>query len=817
MLVSHFRHSIDLQIFYFSDHLKAHFRINDGKTNNMNNNKSFTPIISKLSIVITALLGTQSYAQQSPDKEIELITVTAQKRVQSIQDVPASISAYNGDFLESMGVGELDMLSEITPGLVIQEQSPNNPGFVIRGITSDSGSAQAAPRVSIYYNGADISRSRGSYFEMFDIQRIEVVKGPQATLFGTAASVGALSVITNKPEEEFSSAITLGLGNFSAKQAKGYITGGNETLQGRFAFSYRQRDGFINNIAGDTNSQSANSTQQEDMHGIERTAFRASLRFTPNESITGDLTITHEENDDTGTSFKNGLYAPTGGDTSPFSFVEMSGSPLSAEVLGADKLGVERETDDINLTLNWEISDSLLFTSISAARSFDSLEVFDADGTQAWFLEFAEDAEGEQFSQEFRLLHTSDKLTTIAGISYFTEDGNQVIPFSTEESIYLNCLGALGSGLPCINADGSVNLLTPALTNGVASVLPYSALFSNFGESDTLSVFADFTYSVNDNLELTAGIRYVTEDKTSGYSSVAPNSVLSGGPLLPVVSTDGVKFEAKEDFNDWLPRFNLLYNLDKDTNLYATISKGRRSEVLDVNSQAGENGVGVIAAVTLVPAEIIWNYETGIKGQALDRKITYSASIFYQDYSDFQVTQQDDAGNFFTANAGSATNIGVETELKALLGDYFDVFANLAYIDAEIDDDSENGNLAGNRFRLQPELTSSIGISYNQPLTGNLSLTGSVVYSYRSDIFFEPANAPISGLDISEDAINLVNARVGITDEENRWSVSLFASNLFDKEYLVDAGNTGGSFGNPTFVAGPPRFVGVEFNMAFGQ
>jgi iron complex outermembrane receptor protein len=731
--------------------------------------------------------------------------------------VPASISAYNGDFLESMGVGELDMLSEITPGLVIQEQSPNNPGFVIRGITSDSGSAQAAPRVSIYYNGADISRSRGSYFEMFDIQRIEVVKGPQATLFGTAASVGALSVITNKPEEEFSSAITLGLGNFSAKQAKGYITGGNETLQGRFAFSYRQRDGFINNIAGDTNSQSANSTQQEDMHGIERTAFRASLRFTPNESITGDLTITHEENDDTGTSFKNGLYAPTGGDTSPFSFVEMSGSPLSAEVLGADKLGVERETDDINLTLNWEISDSLLFTSISAARSFDSLEVFDADGTQAWFLEFAEDAEGEQFSQEFRLLHTSDKLTTIAGISYFTEDGNQVIPFSTEESIYLNCLGALGSGLPCINADGSVNLLTPALTNGVASVLPYSALFSNFGESDTLSIFADFTYSVNDNLELTAGIRYVTEDKTSGYSSVAPNSVLSGGPLLPVVSTDGVKFEAKEDFNDWLPRFNLLYNLDKDTNLYATISKGRRSEVLDVNSQAGENGVGVIAAVTLVPAEIIWNYETGIKGQALDRKITYSASIFYQDYSDFQVTQQDDAGNFFTANAGSATNIGVETELKALLGDYFDVFANLAYIDAEIDDDSENGNLAGNRFRLQPELTSSIGISYNQPLTGNLSLTGSVVYSYRSDIFFEPANAPISGLDISEDAINLVNARVGITDEENRWSVSLFASNLFDKEYLVDAGNTGGSFGNPTFVAGPPRFVGVEFNMAFGQ
>ena len=783
----------------------------------MNDNRYPTLVTSQLSVVITALLSTASYAQQISEKEIELITVTAQKRVQSIQDVPASISAYNGDFLESMGVVELDMLSEITPGLVIQEQSPNNPGFVIRGITSDSGSAQAAPRVSIYYNGADISRSRGSYFEMFDIERIEVVKGPQATLFGTAASVGALSVITNKPEETFSSAITFGLGNFTAKQTKGYITGGNETLQARFAFSYRQRDGYINNIAGDLNSQSADGTQQEDMHGIKRIAIRASLRFTPIDSITTDLTLTHEENDDSGTSFKNGLYAPTDGDSSPFSFVEMSGSPFSAGVLGSDKLGVERETDDINVTVNWEVSDSLLFTSISAARNFDSLEVFDADGTQAWFLEFAEDAEGDQFSQEFRLLHTGDTLTILAGISYFTEEGSQVVPFSTEESIYLNCLGALGSGLPCINANGSVNLLTPALTGGASSVLPYSALFSNFGESDTLSVFADLSYSVNDKLEITAGIRYVTEDKTSGYSSMVPNSVLAGAPLLPVVSTDGLMFTANEEFNDWLPRFNILYNLDEDTNVYATISKGRRSEVLDVNSQAGESGVGAIAAITLVPAEIIWNYETGIKGQALERKITYSASIFYQDYSDFQVTQQDDAGTFFTANAGSATNIGLETELRALLGDYFDVFTNLAYIDAEIDNDSENGDLAGNRFRLQPELMTSIGVAYNQPLTNNISLTGSMVYSYRSDIFFEPANTPISGLAISEDAINLVNARIGISNEANRWSVNMFVSNLFDKQYLVDAGNTGGSFGNPTFVAGPPRFVGVEFNMEFGE
>ncbi|MEP4300644.1 MAG: TonB-dependent receptor, partial [Paraglaciecola sp.] len=184
---------------------------------------------------------------------------------------------------------------------------------------------------------------------------------------------------------------------------------------------------------------------------------------------------------------------------------------------------------------------------------------------------------------------------------------------------------------------------------------------------------------------------------------------------------------------------------------------------------------------------------------------------------DFQVTQQDDAGNFFTANAGSATNFGFESEVRALMGDNFDVFANLAYIDATIDDDSANGELAGNRFRLQPEWTASTGVSYYQELSDNYSLTGSLIYSYRSDIYFEPDNAPISGLDISEDAISLVNARIGIANQESGWNLSLYASNLFDKEYLVDAGNTGGSFGNPTFVAGPPRFVGIDFSMSFGN
>lgn len=769
--------------------------------------KKLFPINSITLVILSSLAAAQSaQAAQSTEaqaQEIERIVVTTQKRVQSIQDVPVTVTAFTGEFLEQLGINELDVLSEITPGLIIQEQSPNNPGFVIRGITSDSGSAQATPRVSVYYNGVDISRSRGSYFEMFDIERVEVVKGPQATLFGTAASVGAIAITTRKPEEEFSAGFTLGAGNYNMRTASGFVTGGNPQVQGRLALNYRQRDGYIKNI----------NPQQDDMNGLDRIAVRPSLRFTPHYDVTIDVVYNYERNQDPGTSFKNGLFAPTGGDTSPYSFVELSGSPFSAEVLGAEKLGLDRTVEDINVTAQWEINDNWTLTSITGHRSFDSLEIFDADGTQAWFLEFAEDAQGDQFSQELRFSYTSEKMNAFFGASYFKEDGFQRVPFSTEESIFLNCLGMLGSGLPCVLPDGSVPLLTPVLTGGALQTLPYAGEFANYGENRAISVFADVAYNVSDALELTAGIRFVDEDRESGFSATMPNSVLAGIPLLPVVPTNGAKLTADGSYNAWLPRFNALYRVNNDVNLYATIAKGRRAEVLDVVS-ALNNGT-VVPGVTEVPAEIIWNYEAGIKGSNAANSLRYSASIFYQDYDNFQVTRQDDAGNFFTDNAGAATNVGIEAEVRGVAFTGFEWFANLAWIDAKIDSNSANGELAGNRFRLQPELAGSFGFFYKKPLSNGLNLSSALVQTYRSEVFFEEDNAPVMGLDIKQGPVQLTSIRLGVEHEQQQWSLMLFANNLFNKEYLVDAGNTGASFSNPTFIAGTPRFVGVELSKRF--
>ena len=171
------------------------------------------------------------------------IIVTAQKIEQRAQDVPITISALTGQRIAEIGVTDLDELSNYIPGLNIQEQSANNPGVVIRGITSDSGSAQQGPRVTLNYNGVDISRSRGSYQAIYDLERVEVIKGPQATLFGTASAVGAISLVSAKPRPGFAAEVRGGYGNFNQTLLGGFVNAGGDTLAFRIAGEWRTRDG----------------------------------------------------------------------------------------------------------------------------------------------------------------------------------------------------------------------------------------------------------------------------------------------------------------------------------------------------------------------------------------------------------------------------------------------------------------------------------------------------------------------------------------------------------------------------------------------
>ncbi|MEM6680716.1 MAG: TonB-dependent receptor [Pseudomonadota bacterium] len=775
---------------------------------------------------------------QAEETLAEEIIVTAQKRAQPIKDVPVTISALSGDFLQKIDATEFDEIALFTPGLTVQEQSPNNPGFVIRGITSDSGSAQIAPRVSIYYNGVDVSRSRGSYFDLVDIERIEVVKGPQSTLFGTAAAIGAVSVITNKAQPGLSAQASLAYGNFDYLESQGFINVGNEVIAGRLAWTYKDREGFIENVFDGPGSL-PDGQQGRALNGQDVLGLRGTITFTPSDVFRADLIVSYDEQNPPGTSFKSGTFAPPGGDTSPFTFASLSGAPNSNETLDGPEPGLEREVLDINLTMRYSVNDQWSITSITGYREFDSVEVFDADGSPAPFLEFTEDAVGDQWSQEIRVNYTADDLAVFFGGSFFHEDGTQRIPFSTEEGLLLECLtGALQLG--CVAPDGSVPALgaTAAFTGGALTSIPYSQVIGNTGDFDIWTVYADATVDLTERWQVSLGGRFVSESRTSGAFNEAPPSQLaplllgSGVPalqglggflngFLPLAGpgTDGRTFTADANYSDWLVRANVLYRLTDDVNLYATIGRGRRSDVitLALNNTRTINGVvtpvPVFAEPTFVPAEIIWNYEAGVKGNFFDGRMFASAAIFYQDYSNFQTTvaQVDQNGNptgqFITDGIGSATNVGAEAEVSAQITDGLQVFGNVAYIDAQIDDDpAVNGDLAGNRFRLQPEWAASAGVLYEQGITDDLVGFTTLTWTYEGQKFFEEDNQP----GIEEDAYSLVNLRVGLKATDERWQVDAFASNLFNKRYVIDAGNTGGAFGIPTFIAGNPRFYGVR-------
>lgn len=724
------------------------------------------------------------------------IVVTAQKIEQRSIDVPITISATSGEQLRNLGIGDLDELSNYIPGLNIQEQSANNPGIVIRGITSDSGSAQQAARVTLYYNGTDISRSRGSYQAIYDVDRIEVIKGPQATLFGTASAVGAISIISARPKPGFSGEVNASYGNFEAITLGGFINLGSDKIAGRVAAEWKKRDGYVRNLAAG----------QEDLYAQDQLGVRGSLRLTPTETFTADLILTYDRQRHSGTPFISGTYPTASGTADPFGDAALGGSPLSESVLGLAKLGLRRDVYDANLTLAWEIADDWTITMVNSYRDFDSLEVFDADGSAAWYLEFAEDAKGWQFNHETRFSYNSDRFRGSFGWNGFVEDGSQVVPFSSEEGTFLQCAARLIPNLPCIAADGSVAAAaaTGILTGGLATAIPYSSTFGNIGKNQSYSVFADGTWIPTEALEVTAGVRALIEKRRSGFFAVVPRSVISGGAsLIPgQVDTAGQTFYTEDSFQAFLPRFNVLYRFADGFNGFATVSKGRRSPTVNLGARA--TPTGPVANITDIAAENVWNYEVGLK--ASTGGFSGSLGVYYQKYDNFQVSVVQPNGTTLTQSAGTASNLGVEAEAAYAVTPWLRLFGNVAYIDGGIDNKAEFAAFAGDRFRLQPEWQAAAGFTINADMGGGMRFFATPSITYRSKIFFELPNNPL----ISQDAVTLVNARAGVSFADERFEIAGFIRNATDENYLLDAGNTGGAFGIPTFIPAEPRLYGVQ-------
>lgn len=753
------------------------------------------------------------------------LVVTAQKRSQVVQEVPIAMTTYEGDFLQETNIYEFDAFSDYVPGLQVQIQSVNNPGFVVRGITSDDGDARIEPRVSVFQDGVSISKSRGSVVELYDMERVEVLKGPQGTLFGRGAQIGAIHLIQNKAKNETSGEVRLGYGNFNQFLASAYYNTPlvEDKLFFRLASIVNRRDGFIENLSGGR------------LNGKSTQAARASLRYLPGQNTVVDLIFNYQYDDPPGTAFKSGTYAPAGGDTSPFTFADLE---------RGEELGIDRSVWGTTLLVNHAISRRWDLTTITAYREFDSFESFDADGTAAPVLWFGEDAQGQQFSQELRFVYNdTDRFSGFGGVNFFWEDGFQRIPWETDErSLYAlfnpavrgniqanqdlspairQLLLASIPALPLIDENGQPVLVSnlpnlPPLLGPLANaeLRPFqSETQTNFGSNYAFEIFADGTYSLSPRLDLTLGIRATYENITGGIEveNADPPGQLSfvlGNPPNNIFPPTNGRISHTETFLSAVGRAALDYAASDMLNLFASVSRGRRPNVVQVLG----------TEVDVLSDEKVWSYELGAKLLSRDNRLQLDLNGYYYDYRDFQTQiieiNDDGLALFETRDVGNATAYGFETALQWVVARPLQLFANYGYINATFDDTDSEGNeqsLAGNTFRLTPEHSGSVGLNLEMPVAdwGSFFLRPS--YNYKSQVFFEEQNQP----NISQDGYGLLNLRTGLRLLDGQYELAFYANNLLDEQYLIDAGNTANAFGIPTFIAGPPRLLGVQLMGSF--
>jgi outer membrane receptor protein involved in Fe transport len=837
---------------------------------------------------LAACLSTPALAQQAEPgvTTVDEIIVTLQKREQSIIEVPTALTAYSGEFLNEIGVEDFNALGLFTPGFDVQDQSPNNPGFVMRGITSDSGEAYIEPRVSVFQDGVSISKARGSYVELFDIERVELAKGPQSTLFGRGALIGAVNIIQNKASlAGFEAELEGQAGSRGVLQFGSVVNAPlSDTLAARLSFRHRQRDGSVENALGG-----------EDFNGVDTSAARLSLLWQPADSFRADLILNYQRDGSTGTSFKARSFLPTDpatgavlGSSDPW---EPAALRAGQNFVDGSRLGLDRQVHGATAILRWDLSDSVSLTSITAARTFDSVEVFDPDGISLPILTIAEDATGDQFSQELRLNYDAGgRFRAFVGAGYFEEDGSQRLPLQWDERATLALLtgqlngaaagtgfaanrpaplglfgntaftGALVQGLVAASS-GNTILLPSAQAQAIAANLRsgYTEIVTNSADLQSFDVFADVSFDVTDRLEVGAGVRFTSDEKTSGIAAAvtggqrsvlgsvlaaasirsasllgalaAPNAgLIPFGATYPVPTfglfiqptTGGaVQTQSLED-DGFTWRLTARYELDANTSVYANYARGRRPAVLSPSVPTAPPlaaPTGGQATFRVVDEETVDSFEVGYKAaNLLDGTLRFETAAFYYGYENFQ-TQIQQGAVFITTNAGEATSYGVELQTVWTPLDMLDVFATYAYNRSRFD----VGRFDGNRFRLSPDHQVSVGTSARFALAGG-ELRVTPTYTWQSEVFFDDNNdipalqgglVPDRMQDEVQDGYGLLNLRLAFTPADANWSVEAFGNNLLDEQYFKDAGNTGDALGLATFIAGAPTTWGVGLSLRY--
>ncbi len=709
---------------------------------------------------------------------LEEITVTARRRDESLQTVPIAVTAFTAADLERRGISDITELAQSAPSVTLEASRATNSTLTafIRGVGQQDPLAGFEQGVAIYMDDVYLARPQGTLLEVYDVERIEILRGPQGTLYGRNAVGGAIKYVTKRLSDEPSLSLRGSFGSYT--QVDGVISASvplSDTVRIGGAIASLNRDGFGENV--DTGAENYNK---------EIMAFRASLEFEPSEDvfirISGDYT-----DDDSNPRYghRPNVAAVGGQAVLDNVFDTRAGADTNVSTSGIDGNN-EVKAKGVQGLLEWNVNENVTFKSITAYREDNTESVIDFDSLAVDDFDAAVRYDNDQFSQEFQFAYNSDRLQGLIGFYYLDASA------SNEFDVVLGQLGRVAFGTE----------LT-AFTGGVV-------------ETKAWSVFGEFSYDVTDALSLTLGGRY-TNDKRSAdilrQTFLGAPSTFFGNPNAFVIATTS-DFENSRTFKKFTPRVVLDYAINDDVTTYASFSKGFKAGSFD--PRGANLGPGGLDVENGFEPENLTTYEVGLKSTFAEGRARVNIAAFYSDYEDMQVpgslpvdTDGDGTNDDFigtVTNAGKATIKGIEVEGTFLVTDNFVIQANVSILDAKIDEWLLNGvNVAADRaVQNTPEFMSFLAATYTVPLTeGDLSITGS--WSRKGSIVQFETAVP----QIDQAGYSLFDASIVWISEDGTWSAGLHGKNLANKRYKTAGYNfpTLGLENNITVFYGAPRTV----------
>jgi iron complex outermembrane receptor protein len=769
--------------------------------------------------VSAAMLASSCAAGYANEVTIDEVIVTAQKRSQNLQETPIAISALTAEMIDRQDIRNISAINSAAPNVRLFNIAGDVNGAIVamRGSVTTNPSMTFEPTVGIYLDGIFIGKSYGSVFDIADLERIEVLRGPQGTLYGKNTLAGAINLITKQPTGEFGGKIKVGAGNYDRRATRldidlpaiGEIGSGAGRLSTKVSLSTLRRDGFIDN----------NTLSGLAPASLARVGGPAVIPAGPASTSTigaldsknGRFAALWQPSDSVDITYANDFSSSDAGQ--PYGQLTYTGALLQNIVPDVNQFVSNKRLDeasldgegrsDVNihgnmLTATWNVGamgslGDVTLKSLSSHRKIHSRNWIDQDGTPYPLANSALDMRYRAVSQEFQWLGSSSRINYIGGLYFFREKGDIVNPIDYQ-------------------------------------MFGVNHIDSRYGfDNDAWALFGQFEWTppiLEDRLKLTVGARH-TEEKKEVYRSQITYTLAA-----PTVALVGVPpgTERKTDFTNFSPMAVVAYQLGDNINVYAKIAEGWKSGGFNTD-------VSTVAAFEKpFKAESTLEYEIGLKSQWLDNRLRTNIAFFIDEHTDQQISQflGGAASSTILTNAGASTIQGVELELVAAPIENLQLTLNYGYLDAEFDeyDDTcqaatpvdcapgvQPGQLfdASNHYRVPtaPRNTASAGISYTVPLN-----VGEIVTNIDWNYVDEHVNYPVpsSFLTTTVEGYGLVDARLSWRDiplsSTSRLAVSLWGKNLADKEYTTTGIARGAAVLTSNFF-GDPRTFGIDVTLDF--